>query len=164
MDHLKGMGNVTDKNDVVAAIAASRYASRATDDAIRAEPPIEALADEAWDLYYKFERAVRSSSHRQTVRTFSRQALNAASGPSNRIALRGAAGAHWQSPTGAGQCSYWRGAAAVVSVAWPFKALSPLTGMPALSPGISEAPVVGAGEVRCPWAESAGRLSGTPDA
>jgi hypothetical protein len=54
---------VTDKNDVVVAIAASLYASRATDDAIRAEPPIEGLADEAWDLYYKLERAVRSSSH-----------------------------------------------------------------------------------------------------
>ena len=57
-------GNVTDKNDLVAAIAAMLYASRATDDAIRAEPPIEALADEAWDLYYKFERVVRTSSHR----------------------------------------------------------------------------------------------------
>jgi hypothetical protein len=56
--------DVTDKNDLVAAIAASLYASRATDDAIRAEPPIETLADEAWDLYWKFERAVRSSSHR----------------------------------------------------------------------------------------------------
>jgi hypothetical protein len=55
---------MTDKNDVVAAIAVSLYASRATHDAIRAEPPIEALADEAWDLYYKLERAVRNSSHR----------------------------------------------------------------------------------------------------
>jgi hypothetical protein len=55
---------MTDKDDVVAAIAASLYASRATEDAIRAEPPIEALADEAWDLYHKFERAVRSSSRR----------------------------------------------------------------------------------------------------
>jgi hypothetical protein len=55
---------VTDRNDLVAAIAAMLYASRATDDAIRAEPPIEALADEAWDLYYKFERVVRTSSHR----------------------------------------------------------------------------------------------------
>jgi hypothetical protein len=60
----KELRNVADQNDVVAAIAASLYASRATDDAIRAEPPIQALADEAWDLYYKFERAVRSSSHR----------------------------------------------------------------------------------------------------
>jgi hypothetical protein len=50
-----------DKNDVVTAIAASLYASRATDDALRAEPPIEALANEAWDLYYKLERAVRTS-------------------------------------------------------------------------------------------------------
>jgi hypothetical protein len=56
---------VTDKNDIVTAIAASLYASRATDDAIRGAPPIESLADEAWDLYYKFESAVRSSSHRQ---------------------------------------------------------------------------------------------------
>ena len=55
---------MTDQNDVVAAIAATLYASRATDDAIRAEPPIEALANEAWDLYYKFAGAVRTSSHR----------------------------------------------------------------------------------------------------
>lgn len=60
----KESGNVTDRNDLVAAIAAMLYANRATDDAIRAEPPIEALADEAWDLYYKFERVVRTSSHR----------------------------------------------------------------------------------------------------
>jgi hypothetical protein len=53
-----------DKNDVVVAIAASLYASRATDDALRAEPPIEALANEAWDLYYKLERAVASSPRR----------------------------------------------------------------------------------------------------
>jgi hypothetical protein len=46
-----------EENDVVIAIAASLYASRATDDALRAEPPIEALANEAWDLYYKLERA-----------------------------------------------------------------------------------------------------------
>lgn len=55
---------MTDKNDVVAVIAASLYASRATDDAIRAEPPIKALVDEARDLYHRFERAVRISSHR----------------------------------------------------------------------------------------------------
>lgn len=55
---------MTDKDDVVTAIAASLYASRATDDAIRAEPAIEALAREAWDLYHKLERAVRTSSHR----------------------------------------------------------------------------------------------------
>jgi hypothetical protein len=53
-----------DKNDVVIAIAASLYASRATDDALRAEPPIEAIVGEAWDLYYKFERAVRTSDRR----------------------------------------------------------------------------------------------------
>ena len=57
---------MTDKNDVVIAIAASLYASRATDDALRAEPPIEALADEAWDLYYKLERAVRTSDRRHS--------------------------------------------------------------------------------------------------
>jgi hypothetical protein len=55
---------MTDKNDVVIAIAASLYASRATDDALRAEPPIEAIANEAWDLYYKLERAVKTSDHR----------------------------------------------------------------------------------------------------
>ncbi len=52
---------MTDKIDVVIAIAASLYASRATDDAVRAEPDIEALANEAWDLYYKMDRAVRIS-------------------------------------------------------------------------------------------------------
>jgi hypothetical protein len=57
--------HMADKNDVVIAIAASLYASRATDDALRAEPPIEALANEAWDLYYKLERAVQSSPRRQ---------------------------------------------------------------------------------------------------
>jgi hypothetical protein len=56
---------MTDKNDVVIAIAASLYASRATDDALRAEPPIEALVNEAWDLYYKLERAVRTSDRRR---------------------------------------------------------------------------------------------------
>jgi hypothetical protein len=55
---------MTDKNDVVIAIAASLYASRATDDALRAEPPIEAIVNEAWDLYYKLERAVGTSDHR----------------------------------------------------------------------------------------------------
>ena len=39
---------MTDKNDLVVAIAASLYASRATDDALRAEPPLDALANEAW--------------------------------------------------------------------------------------------------------------------
>jgi hypothetical protein len=52
---------MTDTNDVVIAIAASLCASRATDDALRAEPPIQELANEAWDLYHKLERAVRSS-------------------------------------------------------------------------------------------------------
>ena len=52
---------MTDMNDVVIAIAASLYASRANDDARRAEPPIQELANEAWDLYHKLERAVRSS-------------------------------------------------------------------------------------------------------
>jgi hypothetical protein len=55
---------MTDKNDVVIAIAASLYASRATDDALRAEPPIEVIVGEAWDLYYKLERAVRASDRR----------------------------------------------------------------------------------------------------
>jgi hypothetical protein len=55
---------VSDKNDVVIAIAACLYASRATDDAIRADPPVAAIADEAWDLYYKLERAVRESPRR----------------------------------------------------------------------------------------------------
>jgi hypothetical protein len=55
---------MTGKNDVVIAIAASLYASRATDDALRAEPPLEALANEAWDLYYKLERVVASSPRR----------------------------------------------------------------------------------------------------
>jgi hypothetical protein len=49
---------MTDKNDVVIGIAASLYASRATDDALRAEPNLEALASEAWDLYFKLQRAV----------------------------------------------------------------------------------------------------------
>ena len=52
---------MTGANDVVIAIAASLYASRATDDALRAEPPIDAIAKEAWDLYHKLERAVRSA-------------------------------------------------------------------------------------------------------
>jgi hypothetical protein len=37
---------------VVITIAASLYVSGATDDALRAEPPIEAIVNEAWDLYY----------------------------------------------------------------------------------------------------------------
>ena len=55
---------MTDKNELVIAIAASLYASRATDDAIRADPPVEAIADEAWDVYYRLERAVRDSPRR----------------------------------------------------------------------------------------------------
>jgi hypothetical protein len=53
---------MTDQNDVVIGIAASLYASRATDDALRAEPNLEALAQEAWDLYFKLQRVV-SNSH-----------------------------------------------------------------------------------------------------
>ena len=53
---------MTDTNDVVIGIAASLYASRATDDALRAEPNLEALANEAWDLYFKLQRLV-SESH-----------------------------------------------------------------------------------------------------
>ncbi len=55
---------MTDKNDVVIAIAASLYTTRATEDAIRAEPDMQVIATEAWDLYYKLERAVRSSPMR----------------------------------------------------------------------------------------------------
>ena len=53
-----------DKNDVVIAIAGSLYASRATDDKLRAEPLIEEIVNEAWDLYYNLERAVRTSNRR----------------------------------------------------------------------------------------------------
>jgi hypothetical protein len=52
---------MTDKNDLVVAIAASLYASRATDDPLRAEPSFDALAHEAWGLYQKLERAVRTA-------------------------------------------------------------------------------------------------------
>ena len=55
---------MTDKNDVVIAIAASLYASLATEDAIRAEPDLAVIAAEAWDLYYKLESAVQSSPRR----------------------------------------------------------------------------------------------------
>jgi hypothetical protein len=55
---------MTDTNDVVIAIGASLYASRATGDALRAEPDMEAIATEAWDLYDKLERAVRNSARR----------------------------------------------------------------------------------------------------
>ena len=50
-----------DKNDVVIALAASLYAIRATDDAIRAEPNLDAPANEAWDLYHRLDRAVRNT-------------------------------------------------------------------------------------------------------
>jgi hypothetical protein len=52
---------MTDKNDVGIAIAATLFANRKTDDALRAEPPIESIANEARDLYHKLERAVRPS-------------------------------------------------------------------------------------------------------
>lgn len=53
---------MSDKNDVVIAIAANLYASMATEDKLRAEPNVEALANEAWDLYYKLERAVQNAA------------------------------------------------------------------------------------------------------
>jgi hypothetical protein len=56
--------HMTDKNDMVIAIAASLYTTRATKDAIRAEPDMQVIAAEAWDLYYKLEHAVRSSPRR----------------------------------------------------------------------------------------------------
>ncbi len=59
---------MTDRNDVVIAIAASLYASRATEDALRAEPGIESIANEAWDLYYKLERAVLNSAEESLER------------------------------------------------------------------------------------------------
>ena len=59
---------MTDKNDVVIGIAASLYASRATDDALRAEPNLEALANEAWDLYFKLQHAVSESSGEAAAR------------------------------------------------------------------------------------------------
>jgi hypothetical protein len=58
---------VTDKHNVVIAIAASLYASRTTEDALRAEPNLEALANDAWDLYFKLQRAV-SESHGEASR------------------------------------------------------------------------------------------------
>jgi hypothetical protein len=61
---LDGEADLTDNNDVVIAIAASLYAIRATDDAIRSEPSMETIANEAWDLYYKLESAVRDSPRR----------------------------------------------------------------------------------------------------
>jgi hypothetical protein len=51
-----------DKNDVAIAIAASLYANRITEDALRAEPAMEVIANEAWDLYYKLERAIRGTA------------------------------------------------------------------------------------------------------
>lgn len=58
---------MTDKHDVVVGIAASLYASRATNDALRAEPDLEALAIEAWDLYFELQRVV-SGSHGEASR------------------------------------------------------------------------------------------------
>jgi hypothetical protein len=55
---------MADPHDVVIGIAASLYASRATDDALRAEPNLEVLANEAWDLYFKLQRAVSESQRR----------------------------------------------------------------------------------------------------
>jgi hypothetical protein len=52
---------MTDKHDLVVAIASSLYASRATDDALRAKPSFDAIANEAWSLYHKLERAVRNA-------------------------------------------------------------------------------------------------------
>jgi hypothetical protein len=59
---------MTDKHDVVIGIAASLYASRATDDALRGEPNLEALANEAWDLYFKLQRALSESSGEASAR------------------------------------------------------------------------------------------------
>ena len=58
---------MSDTHDVVIGIAASLYASRATDDALRGEPNLEALANEAWDLYFKLQRTV-SESHDEASR------------------------------------------------------------------------------------------------
>jgi hypothetical protein len=58
---------MTDTHDVVIGIAASLYASRATDDALRGEPNLEVLANEAWDLYFKLQRAV-SEAHGEASR------------------------------------------------------------------------------------------------
>ena len=55
---------MTDKNDVVIAIAASLYAARMTEDAIRSEPDMDVIAAEAWNIYYALERAVRTSPKR----------------------------------------------------------------------------------------------------
>jgi hypothetical protein len=58
---------MTDKHDVVIGIAASLYASRATNDALRADPNLDALANETWDLYFELQRAV-SGSHGEASR------------------------------------------------------------------------------------------------
>jgi hypothetical protein len=63
---------MTDTNDVVIGIAASLYASRATDDALRAEPNLEALAHEAWDLYFKLQRVVSESHGEAAARSNTR--------------------------------------------------------------------------------------------
>jgi hypothetical protein len=53
---------MADKNDVVIAIAANLYARLASEDAIRDEPSLEKIANEAWDLYYRLQRAVIDTS------------------------------------------------------------------------------------------------------
>jgi hypothetical protein len=55
---------MTSKDDVVIAIAASLYASRATEDPLRADPDMDLIAAEAWDLYYRLEGAVQRSPRR----------------------------------------------------------------------------------------------------
>jgi hypothetical protein len=52
---------MSDKTEIVTAIAASLYASRATNDALRAEQDFDALAGEAWELYGKLDQAVRAA-------------------------------------------------------------------------------------------------------
>jgi hypothetical protein len=56
---------MTSKDDIVIAIAASLYASRATEDPLRADPNMDLLAAEAWDLYSRLEDAVQRSPRRQ---------------------------------------------------------------------------------------------------
>lgn len=61
----QGLEEQVTENDVVTMIAACLYASRATDDALRAEPDIAVLADEAWNVYHKLRRAVAVSPRSQ---------------------------------------------------------------------------------------------------
>ena len=53
------------RDDAVTVIAACLYASRATDDSIRAERHVAAIEDEAWDLYSKLQAAVAVSSRKE---------------------------------------------------------------------------------------------------